>query len=49
MEYAEAEAITIVKAATSLNQEGAQSNTALYTTSTFRLTASTRIPTDFAP
>ena len=44
---AEAEAIAIVKAAMFLNQEGAQSSTALYTISSIRLAASTRILTDF--
>ena len=45
---AEAEAIAIVNAAMFSNQEGAQSSTALYTTSSFRPAASTRILTDFA-
>ena len=44
---AEAEAIAIVNAAMFSNQEGAQSSTALYTTSNFRPAASTRILTDF--
>lgn len=45
---AEAEAIAIIKAAVFLNQEDAQFSTALYTTSSVRLAASTRILTDFA-
>ena len=45
---AEAEAIAIVKASLFLNQEGAQSSTALYTTSNFRLAAFTHILTNFA-
>ena len=40
---AEAKAIAMVKAAVFLNQEGAQSRTALYTTSSFHLADPTRI------
>lgn len=45
---AEAEAIAVVKAAMFLNQEDVQFSAALYTTSSIRLAASTRILTDFA-
>ena len=45
---AETEAIAKVKAAMVLNQEEAQSNTILYSTSSIRLAASLRNLTDFA-